>query len=177
MVTVKFWPSLYLVLFFLTAQCGAIPSPVMAQPAEPADPLTELADRKPLKPAPGDDELKRLFIARYNTALEEVQVRMERLQAGLAVFGRDMDMSDALKRFLEAELALATKPEDQIRVLQDHLKIAQKREKTVKLVIEAGQVGSRGSWTTADLASARYECLNLEIALVRAKQKLAESKK
>ncbi len=133
--------------------------------------VPRLVTAQPLKPEPGDDELRKLLKERYNAALAEVKAWYADIFGGPLggpKFGwpRD-DMLDAAFRALETELELSDKPEDHLRVRQEQLDWAKQHEKVVGLKYEAGRLGM------TDVARARYIRANAEIKLVQVKRKAA----
>jgi hypothetical protein len=147
--------SLLLVLAFASAQAVAAP------PAEEEKPPAIVA-AKLLKPAPGDGALRKLLIARYNTALEELKIRY-RLPLG------DQEALDGLidvaKRVVASKLELSSKLADEITVRQQYLELVTEVERIYQNLVEGGVR------TRIDLKKARYLRLDAEIQLLRAKAK------
>jgi hypothetical protein len=151
------------VMVLLAVVCGLalLPARVAAEDKTPA-----ILDARPMEPAKGDDELRKLLKERYNAALDEVQVRHKQVLGGI---GSVSAMALAGRRLLKARLALCDKPAERVPVYEEHLELAREVEKIQKARHDAGQV------SVADWDEARFYRLDLEIELLRAK-KAAETK-
>ena len=133
-----------------------------AQPGqEVAEKIPALLLGKPLKPQPGDDELRKLVIARYNSAIAEGQARYKDFQAGRKQIG---SLSDVLGRLAESGMEATIKPADQIDFLGKYLEMARAIEKAQQAQFDAGHVNA------ADFERAKYLRLNAEIQLLRMTQ-------
>jgi hypothetical protein len=158
------WPSV-VILAVLCCALG-VPSPA----AEPEEKEPALLKAKPLEPAKGDDELRKLQKERYNAALKEVQLRYEYVKAGKAL-ALDV-IADASRRLLDAELDLAEKPADRVAVYEKQLEFA----KDVEKIIEARAAAGFRDFSAADVEQARYARLTAEVNLLRAKKDVPKSK-
>jgi len=129
---------------------------------EPEEKTPKILTAKPLKPGPKDDELRRLLIERYNSAVTEMQGRHQEVLAGkgtlevFAVVG---------KRLVESGLELNEKPADRVTLLEQYLELMREIEKINVSLFEAGRISK------ADLALARYLRIDAEIKLLRAHRK------
>jgi surface glycoprotein (TIGR04207 family) len=143
----------------LVAWVAAISFPASAAPDDEKVPA--ILESKPMEPAKGDDELHKLLKERYNAALEELQARFKRFQAG----GETLDfLAPAARRLLHAHLELCEKVSERLPVYERHIEFAREVEKIQKLRHEAGQA------TVADWKQAQFERLELEIRLLRARK-------
>jgi hypothetical protein len=130
------------------------------------DKLPAVLDNKPLEPAKGDDEERKLLKERYNAALRELQSRFLIFEAGK---GTLETLSDAAKRVLDSELELCVKPAERIGVREKYLELARVAEKVQQARRDAGNA------SIADLEQARYFRIDAELKLLREK-KAAEAK-
>ncbi len=124
---------------------------------------------EPRKSAPGDDDLRKLLVARYNAALAVVQARDQELSTG----GRVevvAALSKAARHLLDAELELADNPAEQLLAYGRALKYARSVERMLEARREAGTA------TLADVERAHYHALDAEIQLLKAKRKADKAK-
>ncbi len=124
----------------------------------------------PAKEDPKDDALRKLQKERYNAAVDEVNIRVKRMQAGT---GEQDLMIQAAQRVVEAGLELNDKPADQVALLEKHVALAKYYEKVMKGMVDAGLKGV----TAADAHYAKYARATAEIRLLRAQEKLKGEKK
>jgi hypothetical protein len=125
------------------------------------DKLPAVLDNKPLEPAKGDDEERKLLKERYNAALRELQARFHVFEAGM---GALETLFDAAKRVLDSELELCLKPAERVGVREKYLELARAVEKIQQARFDAGRAG------VADVEQARYLRLDAELQLLRAKK-------
>jgi hypothetical protein len=125
---------------------------------EPEEKLPKILTAKPFKPGPKDDELRRLLIERYNSAVTEMQGRHQEFLVGkgtleiFAVVG---------KRLVDSGLELNEKQADKVSLLEQYLELMREVEKINASLFEAGRISK------ADLALARYLRIDAEIKLLR----------
>jgi hypothetical protein len=142
----------------------AIPSPA-AQPAQPAEPkLPAILTAKPLQAGPGDDDLRKLLIARYNAAVAEAAGRIQEFQTGHCNLEA---MAGVARRLVDSGLELRDKAADQVTLREQFLELAKEIEKIVQVRFEAGRI------SPADLELAHYERLDAEIQVLKARRKAA----
>jgi len=159
-----------------------MPQPGIVQPRGPFDPIPEaeliemrrkaeaaLDKPGPRLPAPGDDELKILLIAKYNAAFAEVKSVEAAYGAGTIPFD---SIFEAQKRLLQAELELSDKPADQIAAFEKQLEMAKHVEQKVKsLALSYCKGGEADKYYQA-----KFQRLDAEIQLLRAKRKIGLAK-
>jgi hypothetical protein len=149
----------------LAAVCGVALLRPLALAEE--DKLTSILDASPMQPAKGDDELHKLLKERYNAALDEVQVRLKQFRDVRA--GNLNDLGQAARRLLDARLELCANAAERVPVYEQHLEMARTVEKIQKARYDTGQASA------ADWHQARFQRLDVEIQLLRAK-KAADTK-
>jgi hypothetical protein len=139
-----------------------------AQPNPPAEaPLPAILKAKPLKPGPGDDELRKLLIARYNTAVAEMAARYTEFLAGRTPME---DFVAVARRLVHSGVELSDKPADQLAFREQFLELAKEVERAQQARHEAGRI------SVADLESARYLRLDAEVEVLKAKRKATAQK-
>jgi len=133
------------------------------QPAEkPAENRPSIMMARPLKATSGDDQLRRLLIARYNSEVTEMQATVREFLAGRASY--DL-IADVAKRLVESSLEVYKKRADQIALLEQFLEITKKAERIQKQRFDQGRI------TLQDYEHSRNLRLDAEIKLLRAKGK------
>jgi hypothetical protein len=137
------------------------PPPKLPDPKLPA-----LLTAKPLKEDPKDDELRKLLKARYNAAVDEVATLYKMYLAGR---GNIDGFIDAGQRLVKAGLELHDKPADKIALLTQFVELAREAEK-----IAEARMGFSG--TAAEFYRVRYQRLDAEIQLLRAKREADKAK-
>jgi len=158
-------PTLALIV---TLSLFATTSPLCAQDKDqPEKKLPSILDAKPLKADAKDDELKKLLIARYNAAVEEMTVRYALIQAGQADSNAAFESS---QRLLLSGLELCDKPADRVTLLTQYLELTRAVEKVMDLQVQAGK-GLR-----TDLSRALYYRIDAEIQLLKAKREAEKAK-
>jgi hypothetical protein len=152
----------------LSGSSAAQPPDKESPPDEPKLKLPALLTAKPLKPEPGDDELQKLLKARYNEAVSELRAEYEKAQrAGQSgpcrVYQPD-DFYGMWKRLVVAGLEARDSPKDKVALLTQYVEVTREAEKDMQAQSEAGRAG------IGDLHRARYERLDAEVRLLRAKR-------
>jgi hypothetical protein len=136
-----------------------------AEPEPPLPPEPAILKAKPLKPAPGDDELRKLLIARYNVAVAEMQARYAEIAAGRANFDIAVE---AARHLVDSGIELTDKPAEQLAFREKFLELAKEVERIIEAQVEAGKTG------LAELEKARYLRLDAQIQLLKAKRMAAK---
>lgn len=146
-----------------------VPMPVPAQVPPGGIENSSIFTAKPRVPAPGDDELQRLLIARYNEAVKELKAVTAAYQTGSSTFET---VINAAEHVLKSGLELGDKPADEIALLEQYLDYTKQNEAKVKRQYEAGQRGGESD----KMHQATYLRLGAEIELLRAKRKAGMAK-
>jgi hypothetical protein len=143
---------------------GFLPMHLAAgEPPQPAEAqLPAILKVKALEPQPGDDELRKLLIARYNAAAAEMAARYKEFLAGKSIFE---EMVDVGRRLVDSGLELSDKPAEQLALREKFFELALEVEKVQNARFAAGRIGA------ADLESARYLRLDAEVQVLKAKRK------
>ncbi len=131
----------------------------------------EAAEEKagPKFAAPGDDELRKLQIAKYNAAFAEVRSVDAAYKNGTVTF--DL-IYEAQKRLLQAELELSDKPADQIAAHERRVELTKQAEaRVISLYHSASKGGESDKYYQA-----KFQRLDAEIQLLRAKRKAGLAK-
>lgn len=157
----RVWLSISLLL--VVAGYSAAQAPASKAEAKGSD----LLSGQPLSEDPKDDELRKLLKARYNEALAEVDVASKLFQAAQGSYD---SVAGARQRLLRAGLELCDQPADKVALLTQHVERAVAAEKVAQAAQEAG----RGS--AAAVHRARYQRLDAEIQLLRAKREADKAK-
>jgi hypothetical protein len=141
-------------------------SPALANESPSLAPqkLPAILQTKPRQPALGDDALKKLLIARHNTAVAEMNATLTAYEADTIGFDA---VTDTARRLLVAELELSDKPAEQIATLERSLELVKYVENRIKALYERGSRGGESE----KMHRARYLRLDTEIQLLRAKRK------
>jgi hypothetical protein len=131
----------------------------------------------PRKAAPGDDELQRLRIDRYNAALEEFQARRQEFPAGR--FETDLQLH-AGDRLWKSALALSVTPAERVVIHQHAVDFAKSLEEGLQVKLKEQEEKKVDPLaykvTTRDCAQARGWRLNAEERLLEEKQKMQKPK-
>jgi len=124
----------------------------------------------PAKDDPKDGALRKLLKERYNAAINEMIVRLQRVAGG-------PDTPDAVisagRRIVESGMELYDKPADQLALLEKDVALTKLVEKLTKERVDAGIK----AFTQADLYKAKYARADAEIRLLRFKEKIKGDKK
>jgi hypothetical protein len=137
------------------------------QPEEDETKAPALLTGQPLKEDPKDDELHKLLKARYNEALVEVEGLSRMYQAARASYD---SVAEARQWLLQAGLELCDKPADKVALLKRYVERTKAAEEIAQSRLDAG----RG--TESAIHRARYQRLDAEIQLLRAKREADKAK-
>ncbi len=167
------WLPLYV---FLTAVGNSAPQ--TPQPQKPPDKpkviLPALLSAKSLKEDPQDDELRKLLKARYNEAVSEAKAYYEQEQLAnrnAVELTRNEDYRyRMLQRVVQAGLDLCDTPAEKIALLKQYLEVTKEDEKRTQARYDAHRI------PIGDLNRARYERLDAEIRVLRAKREADKAK-
>jgi outer membrane efflux protein len=148
------------------------------QPQKPPDKLKvkvpALLSAKSVKADPKDDELRKLLKARYNEAVSEAKAyyELEQLANRNAVeLTRNEDYRyRMLQRVVQAGLELCDTPGEKVALLKQYLEVTKEDEKRTQARYDAQRI------PIGDLNRARYERLDAEIRLLRAKREADKAK-
>jgi len=153
----------------------AMPMPAGVMPADSvpveAKKVPTLHNGLPLVPAPGDDVLRQLLIARYNAALGELKSVTAAYEHGISGFNFEALFLSA-KRVHDAGMELSEKPADQILMLEKNLESTKQFEAGVRGLHEPNARGGESD----KMHHATYLRLGAEIELLRAKRKAGLAK-
>jgi hypothetical protein len=151
----------------LVALClGLSPRHLSASdPTQPAEgQLPAILKAKAIEPQPGDDELRKLLIARHNSAVAEMAARYKEFTAGRSTLDVLVEVG---RRLVDSGLELNDKPAEQLALREKFFDLAVEVEKVQNARFAAGRIGS------GDLESAHYLRLDAEVQMVKAKRKAA----
>jgi len=155
--------SSWLVLWTAMVFSAPVVTVCAEQPAaQPPAKLPAIIMARPMKPASGDDELRRLLIDRYNAVVSEMQARYREFLAGRSAIDAFVDVA---KRLVESGLEVYEKPAEQITLLEQFLELAKEAERIQKERLDANRIGVQ------DYEYNRYLRLDAEIKLLRAKRR------
>jgi len=145
---------------------SAAPAPQPQKPAdEPEVKLPALLAGKPLKEDPKDDELRKLLKARYNEALGEAREYYElRGRPFVCLRGDPDDLYEPWQRLVQARLEVCDSPPEKVALLTQYVEMTKEAEKYDQVRYDAGRV------PITILHRARYERLDAELKLLRAKR-------
>ena len=130
------------------------------------------AEKDILKPEANDDELRKLLKERYNVATREYAIYMSRLDIDpLAHFQEQLFA--CCRRRAEVAQEIFAKPDDQIQILKKLLDEAKNLE---MVFVKRNQGAGIGAVMPQDVERARGARLDVEIMLVKAKQKAKPAK-
>jgi hypothetical protein len=141
--------------------------PAQPPPDQPGTKVSDLLAAPPLKLAPADDELRKLLKARYNEALAEMQQQAALYQKGRSAFD---SFAEAGQRVMQARLELSDTPADKVAVLAQFVEL----NRTAEAMARARFESARG--TEAAIHRARYQRLDAEIQLIRARREANKAK-
>jgi hypothetical protein len=146
---------------------AALAPRALTQEPENADAklVGQLKQFAPAKEDPKDNELRKLLKERYNAAVDEVSVRLQRVEGGAET---PDELIPAARRVIESGLELSDKPTDQLVLLEKDVALTKLVEKLTKERVDAGVK----NFTPADLSKAKYARADAEIRLLRFKEKL-----
>jgi hypothetical protein len=129
--------------------------------------LPALVSAKSLKVDPKDDELRKLLKARYNDAVGDAKAVYEDYVHGRATYDK---LYGSWQRVVQAGLELCDKPAQKVALLTQYLEATKEAEKLAQAWNNEGKI------RVGDLHRARYERLNAEILLHRAKREADKAK-
>jgi hypothetical protein len=132
--------------------------------------LPALLSAKPLKVHPKDDALRKLLKARYNEAVSEAREHYIAEPSDDSRLSRQDSFYSRWGRVVKAGLALCDKPADKVALLKKYLDLTKVVERAHKEGYDLGRT------TKGDLNRARYERLDAEIRLLRAKREAGRAK-
>jgi hypothetical protein len=154
---------------FAAALClllaGSALAPRLLSQTPPAQPSVKeelLEFTKPVKIADGDTELQKKLKERHNSAALLLKKRVEEYSRGIRDLG---PVFEAAKFAAEAKLDLAVTQEDRVKKLAQTLIVA-----NAALAYLEG-LHAKGFCSAGDLERARYARLNIEVELLKARQK------
>ncbi len=128
----------------------------------------------PLKEEPDDGPERKLLKARYNAAVGELKDYYEFAalanKHGISRLYTPDGLYGPWKRLVQAGLELYDKPADKLVLLTQYLEITKEVEKDAQAQYDAGRT------RIGDLHRARYERLDAEIRLLRAKREADKAK-
>lgn len=143
-------------------------------PDDPQVKRPALLTAGPLKADPKDDELRKLLKARYNAALGELKdyYEAEDFASKHAVTRRSSadDWYGTWQRLVYAGLELYDKPADRISLLTQYLEVTKGLETIAQARFDHGRT------RIGDLHRARFERLDAEIRLLKAKREADRGK-
>ncbi|OAI39038.1 hypothetical protein AYO40_06160 [Planctomycetaceae bacterium SCGC AG-212-D15] len=133
--------------------------------------LPALLSAKPLRVDPKDDEMRKLLKARYNEAVSYGKAYYIMRSNPEANFAPDQDGFYALwKRIVDAGLDLCDAPPEKVKLFSQYVEVAREAEALEKARHEAGRVPA------SDFHRARYERIDAEVRLLRAKREMERGK-
>ena len=115
---------------------------------------------KPLVAQGGDDQIRKLRIARYNAAISKARTRFA--PEGLPLIYSVGVTDQAVLRLFEAELALADNADKRMKACENCLEAAKYLEEFVGKSVASGAKNT----STADLDACRYLRITAEIRLL-----------
>jgi hypothetical protein len=146
-------------------------SAARAQQGEERDPskvkLPALLSAKALAALPGDDEPRKLLKAKYNEAAGEAKSCYQEYWRGDC--SQDQ-LYGACKRLVQASLELTDKQAERVALLTRYVETTAAAEKIMQERFEVGRC------SIGDVHRARYERLDAEIRLLRAKREPEKTK-
>ncbi len=163
-------PWLSLCLLMTLVGNSAAQAPSQKPPDQPEEKLPALLAAKPLKEDPKDDELRKLLKARYNEALGEAKDFYESEKLPPARLINLNDRYGRWQRLVQAGLELCDKPAEKVALLTQYVELTKELEKKEQARFDAGREAAY------ELRRARYERLDAEIQLLRAKREADKAK-
>jgi hypothetical protein len=127
----------------------------------PQPDLPALVTARPLEPARGDDELRKLLKERYSTAVRELRATDQEFRAGRITTDREFA---AARRVLHAQLEVADRPAEQVAAHEKYLDYMKEVERPMLPGFNVGRV------KRADMEMALYMRQDAEILLLRAQR-------
>jgi hypothetical protein len=122
-----------------------------------------IATAKPLETATGDDDLRKLLKARYNTAVRVLAQDVEHYSQGRGMVDT---LLPALRQVRDSRLELSDSSADHLVVLEVYSELARSIERLRDCQADAGRASIR------EVEQSRYTRLDAEIQLLRCRRKL-----
>jgi hypothetical protein len=168
-------PWLWLCLLMMLAGNSAAQAPQSQSPSDrPGVKLPAILSAKPVAEDPKDDELRKLLKARYNEAVGELKDYYEANdlanRAGITRRDGPDDLYGRWQRLVQAGLELCDKPAEKVALLTQYLEVTKEAEKIEQARYDAGRI------RIGDLHRARYERLDAQVQLLRAKREAEGTK-
>jgi len=129
-----------------------------------------LLTAKPLQDDPKDDELRKLLKARYNEALGEAKAYHEFGKLGVDTIINLDDLYGRWQRLVQARLELCDKPTEKVELLSQYVELTKELEKADQSRLDAHRIPKY------ELHRARYQRLDAEVQLLRAKREADKTK-
>jgi hypothetical protein len=162
----EFWLSLWLLMTLVGSSLAQPPRPEKP-PEEGEVRLPALLSGKPLKVDPEDDEQLKLLKGRYNEAVGEAKAIYQQYFLGRATSD---ELYGSLQRVVQGGLELSDNSAEKVALLRQYAETTVEVEKFIRALHDAHKIRIR------DLHRARYEHLNAEILLNRAKREADKAK-
>ena len=150
-----------LLVVTLAGTSAAQTPPAQDADDEPAVKLPALVSAKPLPPVPGEDESRKLLREKRNEAVAAARSSYEEFMKGR---GRSDDMYRSCQRVVEAGLELCATPAEKVALLTQLVEVMAEVDKDM----QSRHAVARAS--AGDVHRARYERLDAEVRLLRAKR-------
>jgi len=156
----------------MTLAGSAVSQPLSEKPpTRPEEKPPALLTAKPLKADPKDDELRKLLKARYNAALAEAKGIYEfENRPGAEVFVDFDRVFGQWQRLVQAGLEVCDTPAEKVALLTQYVELTKDLEKVEQKRFDVGRVPEY------DLHRVRYQRLDAEIQLLRAKRDADKAK-
>jgi hypothetical protein len=168
-------PSLTLCLLLATlGHSIEQPAPPQKSPDKPRLRLPALLSSQPLKEDPKDDPMRKLLKARYNAAVAEAidyfeQEDLAKDHAVCRLYSQDQ-LYAMWQRVVKSGLEVCETPAQKVALLAQYLEVAREAEKELETNYSAGRC------SIGDVQRARYERLDAEIQLLRARRDVERAK-
>ena len=164
-------PWISLCLLLTLAGRSASQPPSEKPPTRPEEKPPALLTAKPLQIDPKDDELRKLLKARYNEALAEAKANYEFEKLPVDRLVNFDDLYGRWQRLVQAGLELCDKPAEKVALLTQYVDLTKDLEDAEQKRFDAGRVPEYA------LHRARYQRLDAEVQLLRAKREADRAKK
>jgi len=143
------------------------PPPLPNKSSKPrAETLPAMLTAKPLEPAPGDDELRKLLKERYNSALRALKGLYERLLIDSSMPSPMISIVSAGRTLLDAKLAIS-QGRDPIRVYEDYVELTKYFEALARSILQS----KAGQMSPADFEAAHEARIDADIKLLQARRR------
>jgi hypothetical protein len=164
-------PWLSLCLLLTLAGTSAAQLPPQKPPEQPGEKPPALLAAQPHKEDPQDDELRKLLKARYNEALAEAKTYYEDEKSPRDRLIHYDDLYGRWQRLVQAGLELCDKPAEKVSLLTQYVEVNKDMERGIQERVDVGREVEYA------LHRARYQRLDAEIQLLRAKREVKETDK